>query len=107
MSCCVIALALAMQIITAWRRFKSWCGIAPRAAPVGDRGLGTIVAITLDRLRRPAVKFAVLTAIAIEGAWLGGWVYDHRIHVGNEMSAVVFATTGYVRDGCDGVLATR
>lgn len=103
MSCCVLALAFAMQIIATWRRFKAWCGWRAGPSPVRDRGLGTVVATALERLRHPTVKLAVLVLVALEGGWLGGWVYAHRLHLGNEAAALVFTTTGYLRDGCDGV----
>ena len=103
MSCCVLALAFAMQIIATWRRFKAWCGWRAGPSPVRDRGLGTVVATARERLRHPAVKLSVLVLVALEGGWLGGWVYAHRLHLGNEATALVFTTTGYLRDGCDGV----
>ena len=105
MTCCVIALALAMQIIGAWRRMKSWLGIKPRAT-VASHGLGTVIANLLDRLRHPYVRYAVFAVLVLESAAAGAWVYGHRAHVGNEISALVFHSTGLARALCDGDPAT-
>ena len=105
MTCCVIALALAMQIIEAWRRVKGWLGIKPRTS-VAQHGLGTVLAGLIDRLRHPSVRYAVFAALLLEGASAGAWVYGHRAHVGNEISAWVFESTGYALALCDGDPAT-
>ena len=105
MTCCVVALALAMQIIEAWRRVKGWLGIKPRER-VADHGLGTVMANLVARLRHPTVRYAVFAALMLEGASAGAWVYGHRAHVGNEISAVVFKSTGFALALCDGDPAT-
>lgn len=105
MTCCVVALALAMQIIEAWRRVKSWCGIKPRDT-VASHGLGTVMANLVTRLRHPYLRYAVFTALLLEGASAGAWVYGHRAHVGNEISAAVFETTGFALALCDGDRST-
>ncbi len=105
MTCCVIALALAMQIIEAWRRVKTWLGIKPREE-VAKHGLGTVLAGFIDRLRHPYVRYAVFAALMLEGASAGAWVYGHRAHVGNEISALVFKSTGFAVALCDGDPAT-
>jgi len=105
MTCCVVALALAMQIIAAWRRMKGWLGIKPRET-VAQHGLGTVLAGCIDRLRHPYVRYAIFAALVLEGAVAGAWVYGHRAHVGNEISAAVFASTGYALALCDGDPAT-
>lgn len=105
MTCCVVALALAMQIIEAWRRMKSWLGIKPRDR-VASHGLGTVMANFVGRLRHPYVRYAVFTALMLEGASAGAWVYGHRAHVGNEISAVVFRSTGLAIGLCDADPAT-
>ena len=105
MTCCVIALALAMQVIESWRRLKSWFGIVPRES-TAEYGLGTVVAGLLERLRSPALKYVVLTLLALEGAWAGGWLYAHRAHLGNEIAALIYAGTGYGSALCNGDTAT-
>lgn len=100
MTCCVIALALAMQLIETWRRVKAWFGIAP-TTNTADHGLGTIVATLLERLTLPAVRNTVLTLLVIEAVVAGGWVYAHRAHVGNELAVLLFETTGFGRALCD------
>lgn len=105
MTCCVIALALAMQIIEGWRRVKGWLGIKPRET-VASHGLGTTLANLLDRLRHPYVRYAVFAALMLEGASVGAWVYGHRAHVSNEISAMVFESTGFALALCDGDPAT-
>ena len=105
MTCCVVALALAMQIIEAWRRVKGWLGIKPRTRVV-NHGLGTDIAGLLDRLRHPYVRYAVFAVMVLESAAAGAWVYGHRAHVGNEISALVFHSTGFALALCDGDPAT-
>mgnify|MGYP006910980368 FL=1 len=105
MTCCVVALALAMQIIEAWRRVKSWFGIQPRET-VASHGFGTVMANFVTRVRHPYVRYAVFTALMLEGASAGAWVYGHRAHVGNEISAAVFESTGFALALCDGDPAT-
>jgi hypothetical protein len=105
MTCCVVALALAMQIIEAWRRVKGWLGIKPRTRVV-NHGLGTDIAGLLDRLRHPYVRYAVFAVMVLESAAAGAWVYGHRAHVGNEISALVFQSTGFALALCDGDPAT-
>ena len=105
MTCCVIALALAMQIIAAWRRVKGWLGIKPRTT-VPSHGLGTVIANLLERLRHPYVRYAIFAVLVLESASVGAWVYGHRAHVGNEISALVFHSTGFARALCDGDPAT-
>lgn len=105
MTCCVVALALAMQIIEAWRRVKGWLGIKPREQ-VASHGLGTVMANFVQRLRHPYVRYAVFAALLLEGASAGAWVYGHRAHVSNEISAVVFRSTGFALALCDGDPAT-
>jgi hypothetical protein len=105
MTCCVVALALAMQVIEAWRRVKGWLGIKPRARVV-NHGLGTDIAALLDRLRHPYVRYAVFAVLVLESAAAGAWVYGHRAHVGNEISALVFHSTGFAVALCDGDPAT-
>jgi hypothetical protein len=105
MNCCVVALALAMQVIEAWRRVKGWLGIKPRARVV-NHGLGTDIAALLDRLRHPYVRYAVFAVLVLESAAAGAWVYGHRTHVGNEISALVFHSTGFAVALCDGDPAT-
>lgn len=105
MTCCVIALALAMQIIESWRRLKAWLGIVPKATNA-THGLGTVVAGLLERLQHPAVRYAVFALIMVE-AFLGAtWVYAHRVHLGNELAAVVFETTGLGSALCDADVTT-
>ena len=103
MTCCV--LALAMQIIESWRRVKGWLGIAPRAT-TASYGLGTVVAGLLERMHHPSVRYTVFALLALEAALAGSWVYMHRIHIGNEIAAVVFETTGFGRALCDGDITT-
>lgn len=105
MTCCVVALALAMQIIEAWRRVKGWLGIKPRET-VASYGLGTVVAGLIERLRHPSVRYAVFAALLLEGAAAGAWVYGHRAHVSNEIAALVFKSTGFALALCDGDPAT-
>ena len=105
MTCCVIALALAMQLIESWRRVKAWLGIVPRE-DVAVHGLGTDIAVLLERLRHPVVRYTVIALLAFEAAFAGSWVYTHRIHLGNEVAAVVFETTGFGRALCDGDVTT-
>lgn len=104
MTCCVIALAFAMQLIESWRRVKDWLGIVPREhAHAAGGGLGTAVAGWMEKLRHPAVRYSVAGLIAFEAVAGAAWVYGHRVHLGNEMAALVYATTGYGSGLCDGL----
>lgn len=105
MTCCVVALALAMQLIETWRRVKTWCGIAPRTS-AADYGLGTVIAGLLERLRLPSVRHTVLMLMVLEAVVAGAWAYTHRAHIGNEVAALLFATTGFGRGLCDGDVIT-
>ena len=102
MTCCVVALALAMQIIEGWRRLKRLFGIEARERPVASRGLGTLLAIGLERLRHPAVRYAIFAALALEAGVAGTWLYGHRVRLGQEIQASVFASTGIALGLCDG-----
>ena len=103
MTCCVVALALAWQIIAAWRRIKTWLGIAPseRTAP---RSIGVAAANFIDLFRRPALRMALFAVLALEAGVAGAFVYDHRVHIGNEIAAVVFDSTGFAVGLCRGLL---
>ena len=100
MTCCVIALALAMQVIETWRRLKAWLGIVPRVS-TSAYGFGTVIAGVLERLRHPMVRYIVFALLAIEGVGAGAWVYAHRFHIANEIAVVVFKTTGFGNGICD------
>lgn len=105
MTCCVIALAFAMQIIETWRRMKAALGIAPRPA-TSSHGLGTVVAGLLERLRHPSIRYAAFALIALEMVFAASWMYAHRVHLGNEAAAMVYQTTGFGRAICDGDVTT-
>lgn len=102
MSCCIVALAFAMQLLATWRRVKAWLGIQARDEAIGDHGIGTVLANGLEHLRSPRWRFVVLAMLVVEGAWAGDWLYAHRVHLGNELAAFVFETTGYGPDLCAG-----
>lgn len=107
MTCCVIALALAMQVIETWRRVKGWLGIDANApARSAPRAPGVAMAGLLDRLRHPAVRYVVFAMLVVEGAAAGGWLYGHRAHVGNALAASVFEVTGVAVGLCDGDLSS-
>jgi hypothetical protein len=103
MTCCVIALALAMQLIESWRRFKAWAGIVDRPERQGEP-LGVRAAALAQRLRHPGVKYAVLAAIVIESAAAGAWAYSHRNHVENAVGSAFYSATGFALALCDGKL---
>ena len=100
MTCCVIALALAFQLIEAWRRLKAWVGLAP-STRIKPRAPGVFIANLLDHLRHRGVRYTVLAIMLLEAGAVGAWTYDHRVHLGNELAALVFETTGYGRELCD------
>lgn len=106
MTCCVVALALAMQIIEGWRRLKRLFGVESQARPVASHGLGTVIATGLERLRHPAVRYVVFAVLAFEADAAGTWLYGHRVHLGQEVAASVFASTGIALGLCDGDPAT-
>ncbi len=93
MTCCVIALALAWQVIHAWQRLRGWCGLAPRRASLAATRLRAW-------LTRPALRIALLAVIAFEAGAAGTYVYQHRSHIGHELGTAVFGVTGYARDLC-------
>ncbi len=93
MTCCVIALALAWQVIHAWQRLRAWFGLAPRRA-------GQAATRLRAWLTRPAVRVALLAIIAFEAGAAGTYVYQHRSHIGHEIGAAVFGMTDYARDLC-------
>ncbi|MEQ8233388.1 MAG: hypothetical protein RKL32_16910 [Gammaproteobacteria bacterium] len=102
-TCCVIALALAWQLIAAWRRIKGWLGLGgkTRSAP---RTLGVAAANAVELLRHPALRLGLFAVIAFEVGLAGGYVFDHRVHLGNEVAALVFDATGYARDLCNSLV---
>lgn len=99
MTCCIVALALAWQLIAAWRRLTGFLGIAPRAR-IAPRSLGVMAANALDALRHPAWRVALLAVVAVEAGVAGAYVYEHRFHIGNEVAAVVFDSTGFALAMC-------
>jgi hypothetical protein len=103
MTCCVIALALAMQIIESWRRFKAWAGIVDRAELRGEP-LGVRAANLAQRLKHPLVKYAVATLIVVESAAAGAWAYGHRNHVESAVGSAIYSATGFALALCDGTL---
>lgn len=105
MTCCVIALALAYQLIAAWRGLKRLLGIAERA-PRAPRAPGVAIANLLGYLRHPALRVALVVVLALEAGFAGAYVFEHRTHIGNEVAARVFGLTGYATALCDG-LGTR
>ncbi len=102
MTCCVVALALAWQLIALWRRLKSWLGIAERQRKA-PRSLGVAAANAIDFFRRPAVRGAVLVALALEAGAAGAYVFNHRVHLVNEARMAVYDVTGTAWDLCRGV----
>lgn len=103
MTRCVIALALAIQLIESWRRFKGWAGIAERPERTGAP-LGVVAANIVERLRHPVVRHAVAAIIVFEAAAVGAWASGHRNHVENALSAAIFSVTGIASALCDGKL---
>jgi hypothetical protein len=102
MTCCVIALALAMQVIETWRRIKACLGIKADAEGAALRAPGVAMAGLLDQLRHPAVRYVVFALLIVEGVVAGGWLYGHRAHVGNALAASVFQVSGFAFGLCDG-----
>jgi hypothetical protein len=103
-TCCVIALALAYQIIAAWRGLKRLLGIAERTRRA-PRAPGVAIANALAWLRRPAFRLALLAVLALEATFAGAYVFEHRTHIGNELAARVFDLTGFASALCDGEVA--
>jgi len=99
MTCCVIALALAWQLIHAWQRLRGWVGLAPRRA-------GRAATRLRAWLARPTVRVALLAVIAFEAGAAGTYVYQHRSHIGNELGTAVFGVTGFALDLCRGRTAS-
>ncbi len=99
MSCCVVALMLIYQMIEGVRRMRAFLGVganAPADAAIHRRlGRGVVAA-----LRKPWLQFALLAILAIEGAAAGALAYEHRHHLRNEVSAVVFNVSGFALDLC-------
>jgi len=97
MSCCVVALALAYQLIAAIRRVRAWFG----GPPVPVNNAVPLQATLTGLLRRPTIRLVLLSVLTIEGAVAGTLVYEHRFHLHNELAALVFAASGYARDLCN------
>ena len=97
MSCCAIALALAYQLIAAVRRVRAWFG--HESPPEREPGL-PFKATLSAMLRRPGVRLALLSMLTIESAVAGAMVYEHRTHLHNEVTALVFSVGGYAYDLC-------
>ena len=104
MTCCVVALALAMQLIESWRRVKALVGIRSDDNAV-PRATGAAIGSFVLALQRPRWRRLVLIALIVEGAAAGIWFTSHRVHVGNALEAAVFSTTGVARAMCADVIA--
>ncbi|MGE0484038.1 MAG: hypothetical protein AB7Q81_07850 [Gammaproteobacteria bacterium] len=105
MTCCVIALALAYQLIAAWRGLKRLLGIAERT-PRAPRAPGVAIANALAYLRHPTLRVALVAVLALEAGFAGAYVFEHRTHIGNEVAARVFDLTGFASALCDGTAAS-
>ena len=99
MTCCIIALALAWQLIAGWRWLKQRLGLAG-AARTAPRTLGVVAANIVDILRHPLWQFALLAFVAIQAGVAGTYIYEHRFHISNEVQAMVFDSTGFALDMC-------
>ena len=108
MTCCAIALALAYQLIGAWRACKRFLGIAPSASRA-PRAPGVFVANLLEHLRRPGWRVALFAALALEAGAAGAYTFEHRHHIGRELAAVVFEASGFATALCrgDAIVAMR
>jgi len=102
MTCCVIALALAYQLIAGWRGLKRWLGIVPRTDRK-PRAAGVVAASIIARIRRPGWRVALLTVLALEAGAASAYAYNHRYHIQNEVAAALFGVSGFARDLCRGV----
>jgi len=102
MTCCIVALALVWHLLEAWRRLKGWLGITGPAR-TQPRTTGVAAAAIVDFLRRPALRAALATVIALEAGVAGAYAYDHRHHIGNEVAAAVHGATGFAVDLCHGL----
>lgn len=102
MTCCIVALALAWQLIAFWRRLKAWLGVKPRVRSAPTT-IGVAAANAIDFFRRPAVRLALIAVLALEAGAAGAYVFNHRVHIGNEFSSAVFQATGLARDLCRGL----
>lgn len=103
MTCCVIALALAWQLIRMTRWLRAQFGIAPRER-TAPGGFGVAAANVALALRRPSLRLALLTVLMLEAGAAGAWVFSHRNHIGNEIAYAVFDATGYAADLCTQLL---
>lgn len=101
-TCCIVALALVWQVIAAWRRLKTWLGFGGRARSA-PYTFGIAAANALELLRHPASRVTVLALVAFEVGAASAYVLEHRVHLGNEIAAIVFDVTGYARGLCSGV----
>ncbi|MGR8921260.1 MAG: hypothetical protein ACU85V_16715 [Gammaproteobacteria bacterium] len=102
MTCCIIALALAWQLMVAWRKLRGWLGFRP-AVKTAPSSLALRVVDVLDWFRRPALRTLLLVALALEAGAAGAYVYNHRTHLGNELRVAVFDATGLALDMCRSV----
>ena len=105
MTCCIVALALVWQLLSAWRRLRHWLGFAPRELS-RPRTTGVAAAALVDGLRRHAPRAALGAFLILGFAATGAYAYEHRFHVGTEIGAAVFDLTGFAQDLCRNIVAT-
>ena len=98
-TCCIIALALAWQLIAGWRWLKLRLGIVTpqRTTP---RTFGVMAANIVDTFRHPLWLVAVLGVVAFQAGVAGAYVFEHRTHISHEVQAVVFDSTGFALNMC-------
>ena len=106
MTCCVIALALAWQCIAFLRWLRGLLGIEVRER-TAPGNLGVLAANFAERVRRPGLRTALVLILALEAGAAGAYVFNHRTHIGNEIAARVFDSTGYAFELCRGLLGAR
>ena len=103
MTCCIVALALAWQLIRMTRWLCTRLGFAPRER-TAPSGIGVIAANVALAMRRPSLRVALLTVLMLEASAAGAYVFSHRNHIGNEIAYAVFDATGYAADLCTSLL---
>ncbi len=99
LTCCIIALALAWQLIAGWRWLKQRLGIASPAR-TSPRTFGVMAANVVDVFRHPVWQVTLLAVVALEAGAAGTYIYEHRFHINNEVQALVFNASGFAFDMC-------
>lgn len=90
---------LIYQMIEGVRRLRAFLGIGADLPATARLHCRVARGIT-HALRKPSLQVAVIAILAVEGAAAGALAYEHRHHLRNEVTAVVFNVSGLAFDLC-------